>query len=480
MQVCVTWRLVGCLASFVLVLPVLATAQPSTTSVPPLPIVDLDVYETAARDDIGGPYDRARATPDDAAVVGALATVLHAWEQYDLAAQAYARAQHLAPQAVDWFYLGGLVADRRARRAEAAELFERAYELSPTRPLVALRLADARLAAGDIEGAAQLYRHLVEVPACAPASWYGLGRIYLMQQVDGQARAAFARALELYPAFGAAHYAMAQIQRRARDTEGAAVSLARQRQCLACWPMPEDPWRDRVASLRNDAAVLITRGLASASGGTAADDAEAIRLHEAALAQDPSRSRAHVNLIELYGRTGNAADAARHFAAVRDVPAYAADAHRGYGFVLLSLQQPGEALPHFEEALTKHPDDPLALQGLGLTLEMLDRPADAVHAYTRALRAAPTMRTARFGLARVSMRLNDTDQAITHLERLREPVDAETARYLFALSVAHVRQGNVGEGRRVAEQALTVAQRFGDTPTAATIEAELRKLRRAP
>lgn len=474
-------RFVGALSISILLLPVPATTQsPTPPSAPPLPVLDLGAFAAASRDDLAGAYRRAQAAPDDSTAVGALAMVLHAWEQYEAAARAYARAQHLAPDVVDWFYLGGLVADRRAERSEAIEQFERAHRLAPDQPLVALRLADARLAGGDVEGAEVLYRQLVDVPACAPAAWYGLGRIHLLRKADDKARAAFTRALELYPAFGAAHYAMAQIQRRARETEAAALSLARQRQCLACWPMPEDPWRDRVASLRTDAAVLITRGVASAAGGKGADDAEAIRLHEEALARDPSRTLAHVNLIELYGRTGNAADAARHFAAAREVPAYAADAHRAYGLVLLSVRQAAEALPHFEQALGRVPGDPAALQGMGLALEMLDRPQEAADAYTRALVAAPTSRPARFGLARVAMRLNDIDRAIAHLERLREPVDAETARYLFALSVAHVRRGDRAEGRRVAEQALALAQRFGDTATAATIEAELRKLAQTP
>lgn len=450
------------------------------TQVPPLPTLQLEAYPDAAREDIGGAYRRARTQPDDAAAVGAIGMILQAWQQFDQAQQAYSRAQALAPEELDWWYLGGLTADRRADHAEAVRQFARAHALAPDRPLIALRLADARLADGDLDGAASLYERLVGVPDTAPASWYGLGRIHLARREDAQARAAFERALSLYHDFGAAHYAMAQLHRRAGETVAANDALVRQRQCLACWPMPPDPWRVRVDALRSDAAALIARGVASASRGAEASDAEAIRLHEAALERDPARLQAHVNLVELYGRTGNVADAERHYRLALQAPAYAADAHRAWGLVQLARQQANEALPAFERALAVAPDDPAALQGTGLALEMLNRPDDAIKAYAQALRAAPTARAARFGLARASMRLGKIDEAIGHLERLREPVDAETARYLFALAVAHVRRGDVAEGRRLAEEALALARRFGDDATAATIEAELRKLRPTP
>jgi predicted Zn-dependent protease len=90
------------------------------------------------------------------------------------------------------------------------------------------------------------------------------------------------------------------------------------------------------------------------------------------------------------------------------------------------------------------------------------------------------MRPARFGLARVSMRLKQADEAIALLEELREPRDAESAQYLFALSVALVRTGRVDAARQAAQDAVDVARRFGDERTAAAIEAEMRKLPRTP
>lgn len=453
-------------------------AQPPVPS--DLPAVPVDAYPAAARDDIAAAYQRAKTHPNDAKVVGELAMLLQAWDQFEVAAAVYARAQELAPHTFDWWYLGGLTAHRQALRLDAVRQFEHAAALAPDSALVSLRLADSRLASGDLEGARSVYRALLSVPDAAPAAWYGLGRLFLMEKADGQARAAFEKALALYPNFGAAHYAMAQIQRRAGDAEGARLSLIRQRQCLTCWPMPDDPWREKVAMMRDDAAALLTRGVASASGGTAAANAEAIRLHEGALGNPSTRGQAHVNLIELYGRTGNAGVAYEHYVAALAEPGYAADAHRAYGAVLLSLQKGGEALALFRQAAALAPGDAAVYQGMGLALEMLNQPAEAADAYRSALRTAPSMRQARFGLARVSMRLKKPDEAIVLLEELREPRDAEAAQYLYALSVAYVRTGRVDAGARAAIEAIEIARRFGDERTATAIETELRKLKRTP
>ena len=380
-----------------------AVAQPQPTG--PLPTIPVEAYPAAARDDIEAAYRRALTDPDDAEAVGALAMLLQAWDQFEMAAAVYARAQQLAPDALDWWYLGGLTAHRQSLRTDAVRQFKRAAALSPDTPLVSLRLADSHLAAGDLEEARSRYRVLLNAPDCAPAAWYGLGRIFLMEKADGEARTAFEKALALYPDFGAAHYAMAQLQRRAGDAEGARRSLTRQQQCLACWPMPPDPWREKVEMLRDDAAVLLTRGVSSASAGTAAANAEAIRLHEGALRQQSTRGQAHVNLIELYGRTGNAAAAQLHYRAALAEPGYAADAHRAYAVVLLSLQQGDEALALFKQAVALAPGDAGAYQGMGMAFEMRNQLPEAAEAFRASLRAAPSTRAARVGLARVLMRL---------------------------------------------------------------------------
>src|SRR5258707_11384130 len=68
------------------------------TSLPPLPRLVFESFPASTREGLLQVYKEATARPTDAEAVGALARTLHAWEQWDAAHEAYARAQALAPR----------------------------------------------------------------------------------------------------------------------------------------------------------------------------------------------------------------------------------------------------------------------------------------------------------------------------------------------------------------------------------------------
>jgi tetratricopeptide (TPR) repeat protein len=460
-----------------------AEPRPGQGPTPAWPVPDIahDTFPEPSRPAIVAALRAVQDRPGDANAAGALAMLLQAWLQFDHAAAAYQRAQALAPDNVDWWYLGGLTDTARALHASAARQFTRAAALAPgSARLVSLRLADARLAAGADEEAALLYRHLIASADHAASAWYGLGRIALRREDDAAALDALQKAVTLSPEFGAAHYALAQVHRRAGDAEGATVALVKQQRCPACGPFVDDPWQARVSALRDDALATLTRGIAAAATSAPEATAEAIRLHEAALGRPETRGLAHTNLIELYRRAGDAERAKQHYLAALDEPGFESDAHRQYAAFLLEQQQVSEALLLFERAATQAPRDAGAWLGRGLSLERLGRFAEAADAYGAALQAAPDAHQARFGLARLAMRSGQVDQAIGQLETLRTPQRAETPRYLFALATAYLRGGREADALRVATEALTLARRLGDEQMAVFIDGELRKLRPTP
>jgi len=457
--------------------PALAQPAQSRSDAPPLPRIAAETFPEPSRAAVTEALRAARERPGEASVVGALGMLLQAWEQWDAAADAYRRAQALAPDEADWWYLGGLTDTARAMPDSAARQFARAAALAPDQAaLVSLRLADATLAAGADDEAEALYRALLAEPAHAAAAWYGLGRLALQRDDQAAARAALQKATALHPEFGAAHYALAQAHRRAGDTDAAAVALALQQRCPACGPWPDDPWQARIAGLRDDAFARLTRGIAAASVNTTSVSPEAIRLHEAAVAQPETRGQAHLNLIELYGRAGDAARAKQHYLAALDQPGFATDADRKYAGILLEQQQVDEALALFTRATTRTPRDAVAWQGRGLALERLGRVGEAAEAYGTALAVAPDDHQSRFALARLSMRAGLVDQAIAHLEELRTLRHADTPRYLFALSTAYLRRGRHDDAVRTATDALTLARQLGDQRMATFIDNEMRKL----
>ena len=191
--------------------------------------------------------------------------------------------------------------------------------LAPDRDaLVSLRLADARLAAGADNEAATLYQDLVAIPDHAASAWYGLGRLALRRDDMAAARDALQKAVALSPDFGGRALrprTRAPPRRRRRCGGG----LAR---AATAVPGVRPRARRPVAGSRGGAPRRCLcpahpghrRRLREHDGG----HSRGIRLHEAALGRREVRGQAHVNLIELYRRAGDAERARQHYLAALD------------------------------------------------------------------------------------------------------------------------------------------------------------------
>jgi tetratricopeptide (TPR) repeat protein len=435
--------------------------------------ISLDDFPTDARVQISAARDATRQHPADAVVAGELAIVLHAWEQFELAAQVYAETRRLAPADGTWWALSGTLALRMGRHDLASGYFGRAAAIAPS-PLLVLRHADALLESGKPDAARTVYDVAVRMPDAEPAARYGLGRIAASRGDVADAQRQFERAVALVPTFGAAHYALAQVQRKQGDLAAARDSLRRQQQCLACWPIPDDPYTARVASVREDAAALLGRAIRAAA---MADDARAIAMHEQVLARNPESLQARTNLITLYARTGNLQRADAEYRLVIASGTQLADAHRAYGLALASSNKPTEALPILTLAAEANPLDAAVQNALGLVHESQRRLTDAEASYRRAAAAAPDVRGFRFNLARTLVNLGRIDDALAQLSPLATPDDAESVRYVYASSALLARQGDIAAARRMSEEALARAKRHDLTDLAATIERDLQKLK---
>jgi Flp pilus assembly protein TadD len=131
----------------------------------------------------------------------------------------------------------------------------------------------------------------------------------------------------------------------------------------------------------------------------------------------------------------------------------------------------------YREALTLNPLHAQARNNLGQALERQRELAAAADAYRQAVEHQPGFRLARFNLARMLIALEKPDEAATELEKIVEPRDAETPRYVFALGVAHMRAGRKDEGIKWSLEAKRLALQFGQSDLAAAIDRELGKLK---
>jgi len=451
-----------------------ALSVAAQTTLPPLPRLALDSFPPETRDVVVRSYQAATARPQDVAAVGALARVLHAWNQWGAAHETYARAQALAPRAFEWQYLDGLALQRLARHADAAIRFEEALQRSADYLPARVNLAESLLEAGNLDRAKQVFDTLRGEPAAEPAAELGLGRIAAASGNDAAAVAHLERAVALFPEWGAAYYTLARAYRALGRGDDARRALERHAQYGARWPALNDPAFATVTALRDDAETQLQRGLKLAEAG---DLAGAIAAHEAALARDPSIVRVHVNLISLYGRTGEWAKAEQQYRAVVALGFNLDEAHYDYG-VLLGLQEKWAlAADAYRQAIAVNPDHAEAHNNLGQILERERRFDEAAAAYRQAVDSQPVFRLARFNLGRMLIALDRAADAIVEFEKLTQPRDAEAPRYLFALATAHVRAGHKDEGIKWATDARQLALEHGQRELAAAIDRDLARLR---
>ena len=451
----------------------LAAGVIAQAGLPPLPELALDTYPAAARASISLAHQNVRQRPEDAEAAAALGRTLQAWEQWDGAHLAYARCQALTAR-FDCEYLDGLVLQRLARHADAAVRFRMALKASPDDLTARAALADALVESGSTDDARQVLELLARDPRAMPIAEFQLGRLEAAAGRHDSAIRHFQRAIELYPEFGSAYYALALSFRAIGNTAEARQALAQHAVFGPRWPALDDPARAAVATLRDDGAATMRRGVALAEAG---DVPGAIAAHEAALARDPTLVQAHVNLVSLYGREGNFAKGEEHYRAAVALGGDLGEAHYDYG-VLLGLAEEWDAAANaYRRAIELNPSHAQAHNNLGQILERQQAYEPAAGEYRLAVEAQPTFRLARFNLGRMLLATGRSDEAVIELARLSQPQDRDTPRYLFALSAAHVRAGHKDEGIKWAAEARRLAIEYGQKDLVAIIDRDLARLK---
>lgn len=443
-------------------------------SAPPLLSVPLNTYPPAMRDAVSRALKEAEARPLDANATGALARTLHAWEQWTAARETYARAAALAPGTFEWRYLDACVLERLARPRDAAARLEEALAIRADYLPARIKLAQARLDAGQLAESRPLFTALLDEPRAEPEALFGLGRLAAADGKHADAVTRFERAISLFPEWGAAHYALALSLKSLGRRDEAQRALAKHAQYGARWPAVEDPVLASVSAVRTDPAARLRRGQKLAGEGRVA---EGIRELEAAVAQDTSLSVAHEALIALYGRVGNWGKAEEHYRAALARGSNNAEIHYDYG-VLLGLQEKWDvAAEAYRKAIAINPTYAEAHNNLGQILERNRQLDEALAEYQRSIDSQPTFRLGRFNAGRMLIAIGRPREAVAVLDDLLEPPDAESARYVFALSVASIRSGDKAAGLTWAAEARRRAAESGQQELAAAIDREVASIK---
>ncbi|HEV2667913.1 MAG TPA: tetratricopeptide repeat protein, partial [Blastocatellia bacterium] len=419
-------RVIILFASFVFLLTIASQAQ----SLPDLPQPVFDNFASEIREQLRKAYAAAQSSPRDAEAVGRLGMTLHTYEEYQGAAVCYERARRLAPDEIRWVYYLGIVQAALGKHVEAAVVFKEATRLRPDYLPARLRLADSLLASGQRLGSRPLYETVVKKNAAIAQAYYGLGRIDAAGGELVAAAAHFRKAIELFPEYGAAHYALGLALRDLGQAAKAQEHLALSQKHKLSRPPLEDPLLNAIAELNALGTEILKRGVVLESAGRIE---ESIAEHERALEINPQLTQAHINLIQLYGRTGQLEKAEKHYRAVVAINPNLAESHYNYGVMLAGRERYAEAAQAFHRSLQINQFSAEAHHNYAAMIEREGRLDEAAEHYRKALENRPSHRLAHFHLGRILVHRGKLAEAIEHFHQTLTEEDEQTPRFTYAL-----------------------------------------------
>ena len=299
---------------------------------------------------------------------------------------------------------------------------------------------------------------------------YGLGRALSELHQHAAAVEQLAKAIELAPEYGSAHYALGLAYRDLGDETAARRHVAESERTAGRQPPVDDPLMRDVHALRTDPRSREMRGFRLQLEGRVP---ESIEQYEQALANDPDLVQAHLNLINLYTQTGQREQAERHYRRVMSLNPNMADAHYNYAVLQFQRGQQAESEAALLRALEINPAHYDARFSLGVLYEAQGRSGDAIRQHELALTHQPNGVGAHVRLGRLFLQLGEVARGLASIEAGLTPESAETPVFMYELAGFHASLGNAEQAQQWLGRAHQLALRYDLQDLVAVIEQQL-------
>lgn len=444
-------------------------------SVPPLPKLPIENFASPMREQIREAYDEVLRSPEAPGSNGRLGMILYAYEHLQFAEVCFERARAFDSKDMRWIYFLGRTQAALGKHDQAEVSLRAALQQNPDYLPAQLALGESLLTAGKLDEGRRVYEAALARHPASAAAFYGLGRIRAARKELAPAVELLRKACDLYPDFGAAHYALALAYRDLGDVTKAQEQLSQYQKNKLGWPGTPDPLLAEIDEFKTGAIAHLKRGVRLEAAGQMQAAAEE---HERSLQLDPKQVQAHVNLITLYAKLGQVDKAEQHYREAVKLNANFPESHYNYGVLLTGQQRYTEAAEAFSRALEISPHYAEAHNNYAYLLMISGRLDEAAKHYRAAIKNQPNYRFAHFNLARILVNQGKIDEAINHLLQILTPEDQETPSYTYALAAAYARAGNREKALKHMRDARQRAVALGQSSVLSSIEKDLKVLER--
>ncbi|MDE2928863.1 MAG: tetratricopeptide repeat protein [Acidobacteriota bacterium] len=457
----------------------IAPFRPAQTEpLPPVPDLAprLDEFDATSRKQIRDAGERVRLHPRDAEANGRMGMLLHAHQRYEFAEPFYLRARILDPGSFSWAYCLGIIQGRLGKPAEASSSLRLAVQLKPDYLPARLALAEALRKLGELEESRELYLRIVTDRPESASAWAGLGRISWEAGEVSEAVENYQKAVDRFPRYGAAHYALGLAHRSLGNLEKMQEHLSHFQRHSAKQPPVEDPLLDAVQALESRAGHFLREGFVFREERNYKEAAAAF---EKVLKLEPGHSIAHANLVSLYIALRNPAKVEEHYrsAVAGDPGLY--KTHYNFGTYLGWRGRTGEAIAALRKAVEINPFHADSHSNLGHLLAQLGRSTEAEKHMRLAIRHQPNFPLPHFNLGRLLLTQGRYEEAVRHLHKALDGENDGDPLHVYTLALAYAQLGELEKAEHYALLAKRKAVAPDQAGIARNIESLLNELERA-
>lgn len=467
-------------AGVVLAALILSFMVPFVTPAPveePPPVPDLapwkSEFDATAWERIETAANRQREEPRSAEANGKLGMILHAHERYKLAEPLYLRSHLLDPGHYPWAYYLGVVRVPLGKLVDAAAAFRQAVALKPDDLPARLALADVLRQLGQPDESREAYQRIIRDHSGSAVAHYGLGRVHAEKGDLQSAVEHFRKACDLFPEYGASHYALGLAYRNLGEGGKMREHLLQFRQSSTQEPPRQDPLLDAIQSLASGAAWYLVQGITLRDEG---DFRGAETAFLQALEVDPDHSVVHGNLSSLYVVLRDPVKVEEHYRKAVAIDPGMYKTHYNFGMFLGMSGRMREAEEVLRKALEINPYHALSHNNLGYLMAQKGQADEAARHFRLAIQYEPNFQLPHFNLARLLMSQGKPDEAVRHLERTLEPENEGTPVYLHTLALARIQLKQFQKAKEAALKAKQMAAESRQHSLLREIEALLARL----